>query len=184
MFQFPGACCNSEHVDVETRDLLYLSEELVSWVRFNLVLEWLDDEAQGLFENLEFAVSAWKAKNCPACTYFNRPALTAPPAALATELEEARRLLYDLCPLPAAARLDGAPARYTHDPADRHASTVLHTPHPDEDSITLAGMGGELIYRHPVDDLADIIAHSRPVPLPAPLRLMLEEWEDSKDLEL
>ena len=170
MFSFPGRCCSSDHIDEETRDLLFVGDRLAE------LLEEVDDmipeitDMSVALSDWSFVRGAWKANNCPGCSDFNRPAAGPAPVDLAAELQECRERLYDLCPLPTPARLDGAPARLTLAPAAHAATPILHTPHPHRPP------------RHVLEEVGGFIFHNdRPIPLPSPLRITLEAYEDSEE---
>ena len=177
----PGICCNSGHIDEETRSLRAKGDALAEAVRdlFDLLGLWDGSETilrsydyPGVIElsDWEYVRMLWQSRHCKGCESFRRPSTGPAPLDLAAELQECRERLYDLCPLPAPARLDGAPARLTLAPADRHASPLTHTPHPEEDRrVPLTGEGGVMFMPW------------RPLPLPAPLRITLEAYEDSEE---
>lgn len=170
MFGYPGACCSSDHVDEETRDLLFVGDRLAE------LLEEVDDmipeetDMSSALSDWSFVRGAWKAKNCPGCSDFNRPAARPAPVDLAAELQECRERLYDLCPLPSPSRHDTEAASLILAPANRHAKPILHVPHPEDDRrVPLAGEGGVMFMPW------------RPLPLPAQLRITLEAYEDSEE---
>ena len=177
----PGICCNSGHIDEETRRLLACGDAMAEAIRDLFELLGFFDEREAVLKaydypgviertDWEYSRSLWQSAHCGGCESFKRPSTGPAPLDLAAELLECRSRLYDLCPLPAPARLDGAPARLTLAPADRHASPLTHTPHPEEDRrVPLAGEGGLMFMPW------------RLLPLPAPLRITLEAYEDSEE---
>ena len=176
----PGTCCNSGHIDEETRSLLAKGDALAEAVRdlFEL-LGFFDKnevvqkayEYPGVIElsDWEYVRMLWQSRHCKGCESFRRPTAGPAPVDLAAELQECRERLYDLCPLPSPSRLDTGTASLILAPANRHAKPILHVPHPEDDRrVPLSGEGGVMFMPW------------RSLPLPAPLRITLEAYEDSE----
>jgi hypothetical protein len=177
----PGTCCNSGHIDEETRSLLAKGDALAEAVRdlFDLLGLWDGSETilrsydyPGVIEltDWEYVRMLWQSRHCKGCESFRRPAAGPAPIDLAAELQECRERLSDLCPLPSPSRPRTDTASLTLAPANHHAKPILHVPHPEEGRrVPLAGEGGVMLMPW------------RPLPLPAPLRITLEAYEDSEE---